>query len=174
MLASRSDAYLAISATTRAIRPGETEGVDRFFISDEAFDALIAEGAFLEHAEVHGARYGTLRSEADRARIEDKLVILEIDVQGARSVRAAAPEALQIFILPPSPEVLAERLHRRATESDSDLALRLANAAGELAAAGEFDHAVVNDNLEDAVSEVLRILEDHVRPDGQPSDGDSA
>lgn len=85
-------------------------------------------------------------------------MILEIDVQGARSVRAAAPEALQIFILPPSPEVLAERLTRRATESDADLALRLANAAGELAAAGEFDHAVVNDNLRDAVSEVLRIL----------------
>lgn len=174
VLRARPDAYLAVSATTRPIRPGETEGVDRFFMDGDRFDALVAEGAFLEWAEVHGHRYGTLRSEVDRAVAAGRLVILEIDIQGARAVRRVAPDALQIFILPPSPEVMTERLLQRATESDADLALRLANAAGELAAAGEFDHAVVNDHLGDAVAQVLRILEGRSDPDRPAPAGDPA
>jgi guanylate kinase len=175
VLRAREDAYLAVTATTRPKRAGETEGIDRFVIGHGAFERLVPYDAFLEHAEVHGHRYGTLRSEVDGALAEGKLVILEIDVQGARSIRQVAPEATQIFILPPSPEVLAARLKGRGTETDADLAIRLSNAAGEVAASGDFDHAVVNENLGDAVSEVLRILEGTPDPAGPPTPaGESA
>lgn len=133
--------------------------MDRTFVDDATFDRLIDEGAFLEHATVHGARYGTLHSEIDAAAAAGKIVLLEIDIQGAQAVRAAAPDAVLIFILPPSPDVLKARLAGRATETPHDLAVRLANAEGEMAAASGFDHAVVNDVLGDAVAAVLRILE---------------
>ena len=123
------------------------------------FDETAASGGFLEHAVVHGNRYGTPREPVDKALAAGKSILLEIDVQGSRSMRDAVPEALLIFVEPPSREVLQERLHRRKTEDDASFALRMANAEHEMDAAREFDHRVVNDDLEEAVSEVLRILD---------------
>ena len=116
-------------------------------------------GGFLEHADVHGKRYGTPRAPVESALAEGKTVLLEIDVQGARAIRDAVPGAILIFVEPPSIDVLRDRLHRRKTEDDASFALRMANAEQEMRAAGEFDHRVVNDDLEEAVSEVLRILD---------------
>jgi guanylate kinase len=149
--------------TTRRPRRGERDGVNYRFVTDEEFDATARGGGFLEHADVHGNRYGTPREPVERALQQGKTVLLEIDVQGARSIRDAVPDALLIFVEPPSTAVLRERLHRRKTEDDASFALRMANAEHEMKAAGEFDHRVVNENLEEAVSEVLRIL------DGEPA-----
>ena len=147
---------LTVSATTRAPRPGEREGVDYHFVGDAEFDRLASEGAFVEHANYSGRRYGTLRSELER----EAPVLLEIEVQGARQVRAALPEAVQIFIAPPSEEALRERLARRGTDSPDQVQARLDTARAELRAQDEFRHVVVNDRLEDAVD----ALEEVVRP----------
>ena len=159
VLARRPDFVPSISATTRKPRRGERDGRDYHFLSNEAFDELIASAGFLEHAIVHGNRYGTLRGPVEQALSAGKTVLLEIDVQGSRAIKRAVPDALLIFVEPPSREVLRERLHRRKTEDDASFALRMANAEHEMEAAGEFDHRVLNDDLEEAVSEVLRILE---------------
>jgi guanylate kinase len=145
--------------TTRRPRRGEKDGTQYHFMSDEQFDAVVADAGFLEHATVHGNRYGTPREPVERALAAGRSVLLEIDVQGSRAVREAVPDALLIFVEPPSREVLRERLHRRKTEDDASFALRMANAEHEMEAAREFDHRVVNDSLEEAVAEVLRILD---------------
>jgi guanylate kinase len=160
VLAHRSDIVPSISATTRRPRRGERDGRDYHFLSDKDFDALIASGGFLEHATVHGNRYGTPKDPVEKALAAGKTVLLEIDVQGSMAIRDAVPDAVLIFVEPPSRDVLRERLHRRKTEDDTSFALRMANAEHEMEAAGEFDHRVVNDDLEEAVSEVLRILDD--------------
>ena len=129
------------------------------FVTDAQFDEMARAGGFLEHADVHGKRYGTSRGPVEDALRDGKTVLLEIDVQGARAIRDAVPDATLIFVEPPSTEVLRERLHRRKTEDDASFSLRMANAEHEMRAAGEFDHRVVNDDLEEAVSEVLRILD---------------
>ena len=160
VLERRPDIVPSISTTTRRARRGEKDGVQYHFVSTKEFEETAKAGGFLEHAVVHGNRYGTPKAPVSKALAAGKSVLLEIDVQGSRAVRKAVPEALLIFVEPPSSDVLRERLHRRKTEDDASFALRMANAEHEMDAAREFDHRVVNDDLEEAVSDVLRILAD--------------
>jgi guanylate kinase len=159
VLERRPDIVPSISTTTRRPRRGEKDGVQYHFVTVKEFDQITKAGGFLEHAVVHGNRYGTPREPVDKALAAGRSVLLEIDVQGSRAVRETVPDAFLIFVEPPSREVLRERLHRRKTEDDASFALRMANAEHELEAAGEFDHRVTNDDLEEAVAEVLRILD---------------
>jgi guanylate kinase len=150
---------LSISATTRHPRTGEVDGRDYHFLTPEQFDERIEEDDFLEFATYSGHRYGTLRSEV-RGRLEaGRSVVLEIEVQGARQVRAAMRESVQVFIAPPAPEVLRNRLEGRGTDSDEAIDARLAVAEQELAAQDEFAYRVVNDDLDraaDALEEIVR------------------
>jgi guanylate kinase len=149
---------LAVSATTRRPRPGEREGVDYHFLSDAEFDERARAGDFLEYAEYSGRRYGTLRCELERRVREGVPVVLEIEVQGARQIREAMPEALQVFIAPPSREALRTRLVGRGTDDPEQVRARLEVAERELATQGEFGHVVINDRLEDAVAELVEIV----------------
>jgi len=149
---------LSVSATTRAPRPGERDGVDYHFLSPERFDELLAEGAFVEHADYAGRRYGTLRSELEERTRRGIPVVLEIEVQGARQVRAAMPQAIQAFISPPSLEVLRERLSGRGTDDEREVKRRLDVAEQELVAQPEFEYVVVNDDLEQALAELTEIV----------------
>src|SRR4051794_41394074 len=149
---------LSVSATTRAPRPGETDGVDYHFLADADFQRRVEAGEFVEHATYSGRRYGTLRSELDRRLEAGRPVVLEIEVQGARQVRETMPEALQVFIAPPSREALRARLVGRGTDDPEQVDARLRTAEAELAARHEFPHVVVNDRLEDAVEELTRIV----------------
>lgn len=157
----RPDLGLTVSATTRQPRPGEVDGVSYYFLTNDDFDRRVEAGEFLEWANVHGNRYGTLASEVDRNLSAGKSVILEIDVQGALNVRKVFPDAVLVFIEPPSMEVLEQRLRGRETESEESLRLRLADAAGELELAPRYDERIVNDDLERATSELLQVLESH-------------
>jgi guanylate kinase len=150
---------LSVSATTRAPRPGEEHGVHYHFLSPEEFERLIGEGAFVEHATYSGHRYGTLRSELEARLGDAPAVVLEIEVQGARQIREALPDALQVFIAPPSLEALRERLIGRGTDDADVVAKRLEVAREELDAQDEFGQVVVNDRLEDAVGELAAIVE---------------
>jgi guanylate kinase len=145
---------LAVSATTRKPREGELNGVDYHFLSEQDFDRRVAAGEFVEHAEYAGNRYGTLESELTRPA---RGIVLEIDVQGARQVREALPDAVLVFIEPPSFEDLERRLEGRASDRPEQIARRLAAAREELAAAGEFDHRVVNDDVQRALQELSGI-----------------
>ena len=159
LLRRRPNLQLSVSATTRARRDGEEDGIHYRFLSHEEFDRLEREGAFLEFAVVHGERYGTPRDPVIEALASGRTVVLEIDVQGAEQVKQAMPAAVSIFVLPPADEVLFERLAGRGTESDEEVRVRLDNARAELAAAPRFDHRVVNDRLDEAVEAVIRILD---------------
>ena len=153
------DIELSVSSTTRQPRPGETDGVEYRFVSDEEFDRLIAEDAFLEWAEIFGHhRSGTLGAPVTRARDAGRDVILEIDVQGAAQIRRRAPGASLIFLAPPSREELERRLRGRRTEPEADLERRLADADREMEASVWFDHVVVNDDVERAAREVADII----------------
>jgi len=147
-----------VSATTRRPRPGETHGVDYWFLSDEEFDERVRAGEFVEHAEYSGRRYGTLRSELETRGSAGRPVVLEIEVQGARQVRAAMPETVQVFIAPPSRDALRARLIGRGTDDPEQVERRLATAERELEAQGEFTRVVVNDRLEDAVDQLEAIV----------------
>jgi guanylate kinase len=149
---------LSVSATTRPPRPGEADGVDYHFLGDEEFDRRVRAGEFVEHATYSGRRYGTLRSELERRTAAGAPVVLEIEVQGARQVRESMPEALQVFIAPPSFEALRARLVGRGTDDVEQVEARLRVAEQELAAQDEFREAVVNDRLEDAVAELTAIV----------------
>jgi guanylate kinase len=149
---------LSVSATTRAPRPGEEDGVDYHFLSDAEFARRVEAGEFVEWAEYSGRRYGTLRSELERHLAEGRPVVLEIEVQGARQVRRAMPEAVQIFIEPPDGEALKDRLVGRGTDDPDAIARRLAVAESELAAADEFQYRVVNDRLDEAVARLQEIV----------------
>ncbi|HYY06348.1 MAG TPA: guanylate kinase [Candidatus Limnocylindria bacterium] len=149
---------LSVSATTRAPRPGEVDGVDYHFLSDEEFERRVASGDFVEHAEYSGKRYGTLRSELERRTANGRPVVLEIEVQGARQVRSALPEAIQVFIAPPSVEALRARLVGRGTDDPAAVERRLQTAERELEAQGEFRYVVVNDRLEDAIDDLVRFV----------------
>ena len=151
---------LSVSATTRPPRPAEADGVDYHFLSDSEFDRRAAAGDFVEHASYSGHRYGTLRSELERRLAAGVPLVLEIEVQGARQMRAAMPEAVQVFIAPPSLDALRARLVGRGTDAAEDVEARLATARAELAARDEFGHVVVNDRLEDAVEDLTAILRD--------------
>jgi guanylate kinase len=149
---------LAVSATTRRPRPGETQGEDYWFLSDEEFDDAVRKGEFVEHAEYSGRRYGTLRSELLTRGSGGRPVLLEIEVQGARLVRAEMPDTVQVFIAPPSRDALRARLIGRGTDDPEQIKARLKTAEDELAAQGEFTRVVVNDRLEDAVEELVAIV----------------
>ncbi len=149
---------LSVSATTRAPRPGERDGIDYHFLTPEQFDEHVAAGDFVEHATYSGQRYGTLRSELERRLRTAEGVVLEIEVQGARQVRAAMPEAVAVFIAPPSHAALRARLVGRGTDSPEQVDARLRTAERELEALPEFAHVVVNDRLEDATDELAAIV----------------
>jgi guanylate kinase len=153
---------LSVSATTRSPRAGETDGVDYHFLAPEAFEQRVRDGDFVEHAEYAGARYGTLRSELQARAAEGTPVVLEIELQGARQVRETLPEAVQVFIAPPSLEALRARLVGRGTDDPEQVEARLRTAERELAAKDEFAHVVVNDRLEDAVAELEAIVGDAI------------
>jgi guanylate kinase len=146
---------LAVSATTREPRDGEVNGVDYHFLSEDDFDRRVGRGEFVEHAEYAGNRYGTLKTELERPA---RGVVLEIDVQGARQVRETLPDAVLIFIEPPSFEDLERRLAGRASDRPEQIERRLAAARDELAAAGEFDHRIRNDDLERALEELSELV----------------
>ncbi len=148
----------SISCTTRSPREGETDGVDYYFITPEEFAKRQREGNFLEWAVVHGHYYGTPESEVIKNLQEGKDVILELDVQGAINVKKAFPEAILIFILPPSEEALKQRLVSRGTESEESLRIRLDNAAREMKLADIYDHAIINDDVERAAEELVDII----------------
>lgn len=158
LLARRPDLVLSVSATTRRPRPGEVDGRDYLFVSDEAFDRLLADGALLEWAEIFGHRSGTPRRAVEEQLAAGRTVVLEIDVQGARQVREAMPGAVLVFLAPPSQAELERRLRERHTEQGDRLAGRLAKAPWEMAQASWFDHVVVNDQVDRAAEEIARIL----------------
>ncbi len=147
-----------MSATTRSPRPGERDGIEYRFLSPEEFERRVGEGDFLEHARYAGNRYGTLRSEVERRLREGRPVALEIEVQGARQVRAAMPEAVAVFIAPPSLDALRARLIGRGTDDPDEVERRMETAERELGAQPEFGHVVVNDRLEAATQELARIV----------------
>jgi guanylate kinase len=149
---------LSVSATTRDPRRGERDAIDYHFLTPREFERRVAQGDFLEHATYSGNRYGTLRSEVERRLREGRPVVLEIEVQGARQVRSAMPEAIAVFIAPPSPEALRARLIGRGTDSPDQVDARMRTAERELEAQPEFAHVVVNDRLEQATDELAAIL----------------
>ena len=153
---------LSVSATTRPPRPGEEDGRDYHFLSAEEFERRVAAGEFVEHAVYAGNRYGTLRSELDRPADG---IVLEIDLQGARQVRESLPEAVQVFIAPPSLEALEERLRRRGADAPEQIRHRLAVAPQELAAQQEFSRVVVNDDLDRALDELEQLAATMYRPE---------
>ena len=159
LLARRPDLFFSVSITTREPRPGEVDGVHYRFVSPAQFEAMAEAGELLEWAKVFGERYGTPADTVSEALGEGRDVLLEVDVQGAAAVRARVPEAVLVFLRPPSEEELARRLRARGTERGSDLDRRLAEARREMAEAGRFDHVVVNDLVEGAVDEVLAIID---------------
>ncbi|MBM3669370.1 MAG: guanylate kinase [Actinobacteria bacterium] len=151
--------WLSVSATTRAPRPGEANGQHYFFVSDGEFDRMVDAGELLEWAEYAGHRYGTPGAEVSRQRTAGRPVILEIEVQGARQVRDAVPDAVLVFIEPPSMGVLEDRLTSRGTESDAARARRLEVARRELAEAEFFDHRVVNDDVATCARSLLALVD---------------
>ncbi len=153
------DVWVSVSATTRAPRPGEVDGVDYHFIGDDDFDRMIEDHALLEWATVHNShRYGTPRQPVDQALAAGRPCILEIDLQGARQVRETMPEAHFVFLAPPSWDELVRRLVGRGTEDEEQRRRRLHTAKTELAAEAEFDQTIINDNLDDAVRALARIV----------------
>jgi len=162
LLERRADLGYSVSCTTRTPRPSEMPGRDYYFISRSEFLDKREQGAFAESAEVHGNLYGTLRSEVERVLAQGRHVVMDIDVQGAVQFMRAFPQSVTIFILPPSGEVLLDRLRSRMTESPAQLAARLQSALQELQQVGEYEYVVVNDELERAVSSVESIVDAEV------------
>jgi guanylate kinase len=162
LLRRRSDVGYSVSCTTRSPRPGERDGEDYHFLTREAFLERRASGDFAESADVHGNLYGTLKSEISRVLTSGRHVVMDIDVQGARQLRAAFPGSVTVFVLPPSGEVLLSRLWARKTESHEQLVARLHSALQELAAVEEYEYVIVNDDLDDAVQRVGSILDAEV------------
>jgi guanylate kinase len=154
LLERRPDYRLSVSATTRKPRPGEVDGRDYHFLSEQEFERRLAAGDFLEHALYAGNHYGTLKAEVDRT---PGNLVIEIEVEGARQVRQALPEATQVFIAPPSDETLRQRLEGRMTDAPEVIERRLARAKEELAARQEFKRVIVNDDLERAVEELADL-----------------
>jgi guanylate kinase len=153
------EVWISVSATTRSPRPGEQHGVHYWFVSDEEFDRLIDDGELLEWAVVHGRkRYGTPRRPVEEALAAGRLSLLEIDLQGARQVQVAMPEALMVFLAPPSWDELVRRLVGRGTESSDERERRLATARLELAAEAEFDVTIVNAQIHDAAEELVALM----------------
>lgn len=148
----------SVSATTRPPRAGEADNVDYRFVDRQQFEEWIEQDQFVEWAEVHGQRYGTLKEELERQRASGQSVILELDVQGMRSVKEKFDNVVSIFIVPPSMEVLERRLRDRGGLGDTELNTRLTNARDEIACRDEYDHVIVNNKIEDAVAEFKGII----------------
>lgn len=159
LLAARDNLAYSVSATTRPPRTGEVDGESYYFLARETFEARREAGEFLEWAEYGGHLYGTLRSEVDRHLAAGHHVVLDIEVQGARQVRDRMPEAIHVFILPPSGAALVERLRGRGTEDAAAMTRRLDHAADELGEVARYDYLVVNEDLVQAVEEVAAILD---------------
>ena len=155
--ASRPDLALSVSATTRAPRAGEIEGVSYYFMDEAQFRSRVDVGEFLEWANVHGNLYGTLKREVEN-RLKEGSLVLEIDPQGAFNVRSMMPGCVMIFIAPPSMDILRERLVGRGSETEETLRVRLADAEAEMATAARYDATVVNDDLDRAVAEMLALM----------------
>jgi guanylate kinase len=149
----------SVSCTTRRPRPNEVDGVDYTFVSRERFQQLIDEGAFLEYATYNGNLYGTLAERVERARADGHDIVLKIEVQGAEQVRKRVPDAILIFVVPPSVDELVRRQVKRNTETTQDMTARREIATKEMEYSSRYDHVVVNDELEHAVAEVLRIIQ---------------
>ena len=149
----------SVSATTRAPRPGEIDGVHYHFVTNERYDELVAENAFVEYANVHGNRYGTLRSEVYERLERGENVVLDIDVQGALNVIASEKEKVSIFILPPSMQELRSRLTGRGTESAEDVERRLHNAVWEISQKDKYEYKVINDDLESCLRTLQAIIQ---------------
>jgi guanylate kinase len=161
LVARNADVVFSLSATTRPPRAGETHDIDYFFVDDAGFEDLIGQGELLEWATVHGRRYGTLRRGIDRALDAGYTVVLDIDVQGARLIRDTLhtlPDAVLVFILPPSVGEMVRRLQERASESAQELATRMRTARAELDAVADFDYVIVNDDFDDALRTIEAIL----------------
>jgi guanylate kinase len=157
--AAHPEVWVSVSVTTRAPRPGEIDGVHYRFVDDAAFDAMVERGEMLEWAVVHAsARYGTPRRPVEAALAEGRLALLEIDLQGARQVRQSMPDALLVFLAPPSWEELVRRLVGRGTEPAAERARRLETAVHELAAESEFDATVVNTEVGTAAEELVALM----------------
>jgi guanylate kinase len=153
---------LSVSATTRSPREGEEDGVDYHFLTEEEFQERRDAGDFLEFASYSGNHYGTLNSELDRCLEKGRSVVLEIEVQGAQQVRQTRGDSIQIFIAPPDPAVLRERLRGRGTDSAEAIDKRLQVAEQELGAQDDFNHLIVNDDLDEAVDELESIVRDSI------------
>ncbi len=162
----------SVSATTRPPRSGEEDGVDYHFLTRQAFEDRVARGWFAEWASVHDRMYGTPRSELAAAASRGEHVVLDIDIQGARQIRAAVPDAKLIFVLPPSVDIMMARLTGRGTEEPADIARRLETALDELQAIPEFDYVVVNDDLDECLSEIRGIVEREESPAPPEQDAD--
>lgn len=158
LVEASDDVVFSVSATTRPARSSERHGVDYFFVSRVEFESMIEEGALLEWAEVHGDLYGTPRANLEEAQRDGKQLILDIDVQGARQLVEAVPDRVTIFLLPPSFDVLLQRLKGRKSEDEDRVRRRMQTAKSELEAMGEFQYVVVNDRLDDTVEEVQAII----------------
>ena len=152
------EAVLSVSVTTRRPRPGETDGVDYHFISEAEFQKMLKDGRLLEHAKVHNSYYGTPRTPIEKWLNDDKIILLDIDVQGAHNVKKVFQDAVLIFLLPPSREELIRRLKSRGTNAGADLDLRIKDAEVELSEKDFYDYHVVNDNMDKAVQEIVGII----------------
>lgn len=173
-LVEDSPSYVfSVSATTRPPRQGEQDGVDYHFLSRMEFERRIAEGDFAEWASVHGRLYGTPRSELIAAAERGHRVVLDIDVQGARQIRASVPDARLIFVLPPSVDIMMARLTGRGSEAPESIARRLHSALVELQAVPEFDYVVVNDDLDECLTEIRAIVENGAAPAAPEQDAES-
>jgi guanylate kinase len=159
LVARRADLEVAVSATTRALRAGELDGREYYFLSEEEFVRLVEQRAFLEHVVYVGHRYGTLRSEVERIFGERKSCVLELETRGARAVKDEMPESVTIFVSAPSFAELERRLRERATESSGDIGERLEVARRQMDEAGDFDHVIVNDDVDRAVGELENVVD---------------
>jgi len=163
LLRARDDLGYSVSATTRPVRDGERDGVDYHFLARDEFLRRVEAGDFIEWATYAGNLYGTLRSEIDALFSQGRTAVLDVEIEGARQIRASFPNSLHLFVLPPSAEVLVDRLAGRNTESPAIVRERMTHAADELAAVAEYDYAIFNEDLDLAVAEVAAILDAEAR-----------
>lgn len=170
LLAEQDGFRFAVSCTTRPPRKGELHGREYYFVSQEEFEQKIAAGAFAEWEALHARHYGTLLSELDRIRAEGRTAVLDVDVKGALSMRARLPEALLVFIAPPSLEVLEQRLRQRRSESEEQIQIRLARSREEMEQAHRFDCQIVNDDLNDSYQAFLDCLMEFLDWSGHEGD----
>ena len=168
--AKRPDLGLTVSATTRTPRAGEVEGISYYYLTEDEFSARVAAGEFVEWANVHGHRYGTLKSEVERNLTQGRSLILEIDVQGGLNVRNSYEDVVLVFIAPPSMEELEKRLRGRGTEDEETISTRLANAAYEMGLMDAYDATIVNDDLDRATDELYALIESYETDGGSTRD----